>query len=62
MIMKNLLNYKEIFGKLSNERIGEIYSMGKQIGFRNLTYYFKDPSVAPISFISFKGPMHFMIE
>ena len=37
------------------------YSMGKQIGFRNLTYYFKDPSVAP-SFISFKGPMNFMIE
>ena len=61
MIMKNLLNYKEIFDKPSNERIGEIYSMGKQIGFRNLTYYFKDPSVAP-SFISFKGPMHFMIE
>ena len=37
------------------------YSMGKQIGFRNLTYYFKDPSVAPISFISFRGPMNLAI-
>ena len=55
---EKLLNYKEIFDELSNERMGEIHNIGKQIDFNNLTYYFKDKNISPINFISFRGPMH----
>ena len=33
--------------------------MSKQIDFNNLTYYFKDQNIAPINFISFRGPLHY---
>ena len=55
---KKLLKYKEVFNELSNERIGEIYNMSKQIDFNNLTYYFKDQNITPINCFSFKGSLH----
>ena len=33
--------------------------MSKQIDFNNLTHYFKDQNIAPINFISFRGPLHY---
>ena len=33
---EKLLKYREIFGELPNEEIGEIYNIGKQIDFTNL--------------------------
>ena len=53
---EKLLKYKEIFDKLSNERIGEIYNIAKQIDFNNLTYYFKN--YLTINFVGFRGPMY----
>ena len=50
--------YNEIFEELSNKRISEIQNMKDQIDFDNLIYYFITPSLAPINFIRFKGPMH----
>ena len=43
---------------LSSKRIGEIYNISKQIGFKNLTYYFKSKDIVPINFIGFRGPLH----
>ena len=56
------LKYKEVFNELSNERIGEIYNIGKEIDFNNLTYHFKTSHTAPINFIHFRGPMHIYNE
>ena len=56
------LKYKEVFNELSNERIGEIYNIGKEIDFNNLTYHFKSSNTAPINFIDFRGPMHIYNE
>ena len=56
-VNERLLKYKGIFDELSRERIGEIRNMSKEIGFNNLTSYFKDPSLAPIKFISFRIPL-----
>ena len=50
--------YNEIFDKLSRERIGETYNISKEIDFNNFTYYFKDPNLAPIKFIGFRGPIN----
>ena len=55
---EKLLKYKYIFYELSNEGIGEIYNISKQIDFSNLTYYFEDKNITPINFIGFRGPMH----
>ena len=55
---QKLLKYKDIFNKLSNERMGEIHNIGKQIDFNNLTYYFKNKKISPINFIGFRGPLH----
>ena len=52
------LKYKEIFDELSSKRMGEIYNMSKEIDFNNLIYYFRNPNLAPINFINFKGPIH----
>ena len=53
---KKLLKYKEIFEELSNERIGEIRNMTFDLN--KLTYFFKDRSISPISFIGFKSPIN----
>ena len=38
---KKHLKYIKIFNELSNEKIGEIYNISKEIDFNNLTYHFK---------------------
>ena len=50
---KKHLKYIEIFNELSNEKIGEIYNISKEIDFNNLTYHFKGSNTAPINFIRF---------
>ena len=55
---EKLLKYKETFDELSKERIGEIYSISKQIDFKNLVYYFKSKDITTINFLGFRGPMH----
>ena len=50
--------YKEVFNKLSSERIGKIDYTSKEINFNNLTYHFKGSNTAPINFIDFRGSMH----
>ena len=47
-----------MFDELSSERIVEIYNMNNEISFDNLIYYYKDPNLAPMNFIDFKGAMH----
>ena len=47
------LKYKKVFNELSNERIGEIYNIRKEISFNNWTYHFKGSNNAPINFIYF---------
>ena len=54
--------YKEVFNELSNEKIGEIYNISKEIDFINLTYHFKDSNTAPINFIEFRDPMYIYNE
>ena len=49
------LKYKETFDELSNERIGEIHNISKQIDFNNLIYYFKDENISPINLIGFRA-------
>ena len=56
------LKYTEVFNELSNERIGEIYNISKEIDFNNLAYCYKGPNLALINFIDFRGPMHFHNE
>ena len=48
---------KRIF-ELSTEKMGEIYSMSKQIDFNDLVYCFKSKSITPINFIGFKAPFY----
>ena len=62
--IKDKSNHKldKIFDKLSNERIGDIYNISKEIDFNNLIYYFKGPNIAPINLIGFKGPMRIYNE
>ena len=45
------MKYKEIFNELSNEKIGEIYNISKEINFNNLTYHFAGSNIAPINCI-----------
>ena len=52
------LKYKEVFNELSNEGIGEIYNISKEVDFNNLTCHFKGSNTAPINFIEFRGSMH----
>ena len=54
--------YKKVFNELSNERIGEIHNISKEINFNNLTYHFKGWNTAPINHIGFRGPMHIFNE
>ena len=56
------LKYKEVFNELSNEKIGEIYNISKEIDFNNLTYHFKGSNTAPRHFIDFRGSMHIYNE
>ena len=51
------LKYKEVFNELSNEKLGEIYNISKEIDF-NLIYHLKVLNLAPVNFINFRGPMH----
>ena len=55
---EKLLKYKLIFDKFSNEGIGQIYNVIKQIDFSNLTFHFKDKNISPINFVGFSGPMY----
>ena len=52
------LKYKEVFNKLSSERIGKIDYTSKEINFNNSTYHFKGSNTAPINLIDFRGSMH----
>ena len=36
--------------------------MNREIDFNNFTYYFKNPNLAPINFIGFRGPLHIFEE
>ena len=38
------------FDKLSIERIGQIYSICKQVDFNDLAYYFKSTDITPVNF------------
>ena len=58
MKIKRELQINENFNEVSNERIGEIYNISKEIDFNNLTYRFKGSNLTPINFIDFRGPMH----
>ena len=49
---------KIIFNELSTERMGEIYSISKQIDFNDLSYYFKSKDISPINFFCFRGPLN----
>ena len=55
--MKSFQNIKK-FLRSSNKRMDEIQTMSKQIHFNNLTYRYTTPSLAPINFTRFKGPIH----
>ena len=48
------LKYKEVFNELSNERIGEIYSISKKNNFNNLTFHFKISNTAPMNLLTLK--------
>ena len=54
------LKYKEIFSELSNEKMGEIYSISREINFNNLTYHFTGSNIAPINCI--RGSMRIYNE
>ena len=54
------LKYKEIFNELSNEKMGEIYSISREINFNNLTYHFTGSNIAPINYI--RGSMRIYNE
>ena len=54
------MKYKEIFNELSNEKIGEIYNISKEINFNNLTYHFAGSNIAPINCI--RGSMRIYNE
>ena len=56
------LKYKKVFNELSNERIGEIYNISKDIDSNNQTYHFKCSNTAPITFIDFKGSIRIYNE
>ena len=62
--IKEKPNYKhsKIFDELSNERIGDIYNISKEINFGDLICYFKDPCITPKHFIEFNGPMRICNE
>ena len=49
---------KNLFVKLSSEKIGEIYNTSKQIDFNNLSCYFENKELIRTIFISFRGPLH----
>ena len=53
-----LLMKKIIFNELSTERMGEIYSISKQIDFNDLSYYFKSKDISPINIFCFRGPLY----
>ena len=36
--------------------------MNREIDFNNFTYYFKNPNLAPINFIGFRGPLNIFEE
>ena len=36
--------------------------MNREIDFNNFAYYFKNPNLAPINFIGFRGPLHIFEE
>ena len=52
------LKYKEVFNKLSNEKIGETCNISNKINFDSLTYHFKGSSTAKIRFIDVRGQIH----
>ena len=42
--------------------MSEIQDITGKIDFNNLTYYFKGSNIAPITFISFRGPLNIFKE
>ena len=56
------LKHKEVFSELSNEIIGQIYSISKEISFNNFTYHFKGSNTPPINFIEFRDPVRIYNE
>ena len=42
--------------------MSEIQDITEKIDFNNLTYYVKDSNIAPITFISFRGPLNIFKE
>ena len=48
-----------MFEEFSDERINEIQSLGMQINFNSLIYYFKSNTGSPINVIGFKSPLGF---
>ena len=56
---EKLSKYKQIFEEHSYRRISEIQNMSDQIEFNNLIYYFTTPGLAPLNFLTFRGPIHF---
>ena len=53
--------HKKFYGP-SNEWIGDIYNISKEIDFNNLIHYFKGSNIAPINRIDFKGSMRIRNE
>ena len=62
--IEDRFNYKhnKIFYELSSKRIGDVYSISKEIDFNNLIYYFKSSNITPIDFIGFKRPLRIRHE
>ena len=56
------LKYKEVFNELSNETSGEIYSISKEINFKNLNYNIKGSNTAPINFTEFRDQIYIYNE
>ena len=57
----NYKRHKKFYGP-SNEWIGDIYNISKEIDFNNLIHYFKGSNIAPINRIDFKGSMRIRNE
>ena len=64
ILKEDIPDYKrhKKFYEPSNEWIGVIYNISKEIDFNNLIHYFKGSNIAPINRIDFKGLMRIRNE
>ena len=60
--MINFQYKKNVFDKSLDERTDQIQKMSGDIEFNNLTYYLESQNLAPINFISFRGPLNIYKE